>query len=228
MGAAGTILPIVLVVRVEADEGIGALIVAHVLHRLDATEFAEESLHVFLSKVVGEVLGVDVVVDLPEVTLVAWLVADDLDVVSITLSFEGCGGSSGILEADEAIPTGLMVRVEGDLEGLNLTIAREVLLKGLRRDLLRDLAHEDVVIDDLLRVGAEKIVVEGKSAGGLAIGELEVSHLLAGEGKLVLLGDRHDGRVEGTVQVTTDLRHALKHNTGLRLKDGCEPSAGGF
>lgn len=121
-----------------------------------------------------------------------------------------------------------MVRVERDLQGLDITVALEVLLKGHRGNLLGDAANENVVVDDLLGVGAEQVVVEWEGTRGLAIGELKVAHLLACESELVLLGDRHDRRVEGAVQITADLGHALKHNAGLRLEDRGEAGGGGL
>ena len=92
LGAAGAILTIVLIFGVEADEGVRALIIAHVLHGLNTAKLGEEGLHIFLREVVGEVLGIDVVVDLAEVTLVTGLVADDLDAVGIAFSFKSAGG----------------------------------------------------------------------------------------------------------------------------------------
>ena len=80
-------------------------------------------------------------------------------------------------------------------------------LKLLRGQFLGDLTHEDVVVNDLLRVATEEIVVEGEGTGRLTWSELEVAHLLAGKSKLVLLRDCHDSRVEWAVQVTSDLWH---------------------
>ena len=103
LGATWAILAISLVLAVEADESVGALVVLHVLHGLNTAELAEQITHVVLCEVLREVLGIDVVVDLPEVTLVAWLVADNLDAVGVAFSLEslGCGGR--VLEANEAI-----------------------------------------------------------------------------------------------------------------------------
>merc|ERR1711893_287680 len=42
------------------------------------------------------------------------------------------------------------------------------------------------------------------------------------------LRDGHDGRVEWAVEITTDLRHALKHDASLLLENRCESSAGGI
>ena len=69
-----------------------------------------------LSVVHGEVLRIDVVVDLAEIALVAWLVANDLILVGGALCFQGFGGRRWFLEAYEAVAARLMVRVERDLE----------------------------------------------------------------------------------------------------------------
>jgi hypothetical protein len=60
-------------------------------------------MNITLRVVIGEVLGVDVVVDLAEVTLVTGLVANDLVGVSAALFGQGFGGRRWVLEANEAI-----------------------------------------------------------------------------------------------------------------------------
>jgi len=70
---------------------------------------------VLLCEVHWEVLGIDVVVDFAEISLVTRLVADDLVFVSFTFGFKSTLGAGWVLEANEAIATGLMVGAEGDL-----------------------------------------------------------------------------------------------------------------
>ena len=103
-----------------------------------------------------------------------------------------------------------------------------MLLESVGGELLGDASHEDVVVDDFLGVGAEEIVVEGEGAGGLAWGELEVAHLFAGNLELVLFWDLHDSRVEGSVQIASDLRNTGEHDSSLVLEDGGELGAGGL
>jgi len=80
-------------------------------------------MHVLLGEVEREVLGIDVVVDLAEVAFVAGLIPDNLGGVGRALGIESAGGAGGVLEADEAVATGLVVGVERDLEGLDVTVA---------------------------------------------------------------------------------------------------------
>jgi len=228
LSAAGSVLAVLLVLGVEANEGVGSLLVVGVVHAFDATELSEKSAYVSFSVVVGEVLGVDVVVDLAEIAFVAGLVSDHLVTVGGALSFKSLSGTRGLLEANEAVATGLVVRVERDLQRFDVSVAREVLFKSLRSDLLGDLAHEDVVVDNFLGVGSKEIVVEGESARWLAWGKLEVAHLFAGLREFVLLGDGHNGRVEGAVKIASDLGHTRKHNAGLVLEDRSETGAGGL
>ena len=218
LGASWSILAVHAVVRVEADEGIWAFFISHVLHALNAAELAEQVVNLLLGVVHGEVLRVDVVVDLAEVAFVAWLVANDLVLVGVALCFQGFGGRRRVLEAYEAVAARLMVRVERDLEGLDVTVASEVLLEPRRRHFLRDAAHKDVVIDDLLGVGTEQVVVEGQGATGLASCKLKVAHLFAGELEFVLLGDLHDSRIKWAVQVTSDLGNTREHDASLCLQ----------
>ena len=103
-----------------------------------------------------------------------------------------------------------------------------MLFELLGSELLWDASHKDVVVDDLLGVGSEQVVIEGKSARWLAWGELEVAHLLAGVDKFILFGDLHDGGVEGSVKIASDLWNTCEYNSGLGLKDGSELGARGF
>lgn len=189
----GSILAISTVLRVVADEGEGALRVLHELHALNAAVLLKKTTHISLCEVVREVLGVNVVEDLAEVALVTRLVPDDLARVCTAVRFQGLHGTARFLETDKAVATRLMIRVKRNLERLDVTVLREVLLQVLRGHLLGYLAHEDVVVDDLLRVRAQQVVVEGEGAGGLALGELKVAKLLAGLVEFVLLWDGHDG-----------------------------------
>ena len=103
-----------------------------------------------------------------------------------------------------------------------------MLLECFRAHVLRDLSDEDVVVNNLLGVGAEKVIVKGKRTGRLAWGELEVAHLFAGNLELVLFWDLHDSRVEGAVQIASDLRNTGEHDSSLILEDGGELGAGGL
>ena len=228
LSASWSIFAVHAVVRVEADEGIWAFFVSHVLHALNATELTEQIMDLLLSVVHGEVLRIDVVVDLAEVAFVAWLVANDLILVSVALCFQGFGGRRWVLEAHETVAARLMVRVERDLEGLDVTVAGEVFLELGWRQFLRDAAHKDVVIDNLLRVGAEQVVVEGQGATGLAWCKLKVAHLFASELEFVFLRDLHDGRVKWAVQVTSDLWNTGEHDASLLLQHRGQLGAGGL
>ena len=84
-GALWSVLAVHLVLRVVADEGVGALVVALVVQALNAAELCKQVAHLLFSVLKGEVLGINVVVDLSEVTFVAWLVTNDLVLVGIAL-----------------------------------------------------------------------------------------------------------------------------------------------
>jgi len=103
-----------------------------------------------------------------------------------------------------------------------------VLLELLGGHFLGDAAHENVVVNDFLGVGAEQVVVEGEGAGGLVLGQLEVAHLLASKDEFVLLWDRHDSGVEGAVKIASDLGHTGEDNASFLLEDGCKLGAGGL
>ena len=105
LSASWSIFAVHAVVRVEADEGIWAFFIAHVLHALNATELAEQIMDLLLSVVHGEVLRIDVVVDLAEVALVTRLIPDDLVRIGVTLSLEGLLSAVGVLEAHKTITT---------------------------------------------------------------------------------------------------------------------------
>ena len=100
-----------------------------------------------------------------------------------------------------------------------------MLLELLWSGVLVDAAHEDVLVDDPLRVGAEKIVVEGESTGSLTIHHLKVPHLFTCLGELVVLWNCHDSRVEGSIEVSANLGMAGKYDTCLLLEDVSESGA---
>jgi hypothetical protein len=115
-----------------------------------------------------------------------------------------------------------VVRGHGDLQGLDITEARAVIVKPLRvvDVVLGDLADEDVVIRETLRVGTLERVVEWQASCpvlaclvcGLVDGFVvhEVAEVLASalEGFFVL--DADDGGAEGTIEFASDLRLELE------------------
>ena len=111
LSAARSIFAVLLVLRVEANEGVGSLIVDHKLHTLDAAKLAKESHDVCLSVVVREVFDVDVVVTFSELALVTGMILDDLVSVCVTPGFQSSLGACGVLEADESVTTRLVVTV---------------------------------------------------------------------------------------------------------------------
>jgi len=131
-------------------------------HLLNATERFEDSSHFGLCEVKREVLSVDVVVNFAEITLITRLIADNLDVVGFALCIKCVACGLRILEADEAVSTGLVVGAEGDFQRLDVSIALKVFFKLLRSHFFRNSAHKDVMIDNLLWVRSKQVVVEGK------------------------------------------------------------------
>ena len=193
LGASWSVLTVRLVLSVEADEGIWTSVVLAEVERLNSSVLLEKGAHFSLTPLSWEVLGVDVVEDLSEVTLVSWLVLDGLALISLSKSWEGLGSAGGILEADETISTGGVVRVERNLEGLDISVLAEEGLELRWLHVLWNLAHKDVVVNNLLWVGSQKIIIVWESTTLLAWDELEVTELLAGELELVLLWDSDDG-----------------------------------
>ena len=93
LSAARSILAVLLVLRVEANEGVGSFLVDHKLHTLDTAKLAKESHDVCLSVVVREVFGVDVVVNFSEFTFVTGVILDDLVSGCVTLGFQSSLGA---------------------------------------------------------------------------------------------------------------------------------------
>ena len=123
LSAARSIFAVLLVLRVEANEGVGSFLVDHKFHTLDTAKLAKESLDVCLSVVVREVFGVDIVVNFSKFTLVTGVILDNLESVCVTLGFQSSLGACGVLEADKAVTTRLVITVQGNLQGLDVTVA---------------------------------------------------------------------------------------------------------
>lgn len=121
--AARSILAVLLVLRVVANEGVGSLIVDHKFHTLDTAKLAKESPDVCLSEVVWEVFCVDVVVNFSEFTLVTGVIRDDLVSDCVTLGFQSSLGACGVLEADKAVTTRLVITIKGNFQRLDVTEA---------------------------------------------------------------------------------------------------------
>lgn len=119
---------------------------------LNASVFGEQSSDLWLIPLEWEVLGVDVVENLSEVTLVAWLVLDGLDGVSVALGGKSLACGVWLLEADESVLARTMIGVEGDLQGLDWSELGEELFKLLWRHSVWDFAHKNVVVNDFLWV----------------------------------------------------------------------------
>ena len=105
LSASWSVLAVLLVLRVEADESVRSLIIFHEFHALNASELIEKGANISLSVVIGEVLRIDVVVDLAEVALVTRLIPDDLVRLGVTLSLKGLLSAVGVLEAHKTITT---------------------------------------------------------------------------------------------------------------------------
>jgi hypothetical protein len=182
-------------------------------------EFLEHLSDIIIGVRVGNVLNIDVVHELAKVALVVLrLKLDDVHLTEI-LGSEGISGGLGVLEADEAVATGRVVTVEGDLQGLDGTNLAEDLVELLMGHILGDGADEHVLGEELLLVGTEELSVERQSTALLAI-DLEVSHLLAGGLELIGILDVDHGRVEGLGNIILDLRSlgVSKDNASLFLE----------
>lgn len=111
-----------------------------------------------------------------------------------------------------------MVRVEGDLQTLNVSVCREFLLKVLVFHFLWELSHENVVGDELILVSTKQVFVELKSSALLAI-DLEELHLFTGVLELLSIGDAENSAEERSGVISLDLWLRFKNDTSLTLKD---------
>jgi len=184
----------------------------------DFSEWGEHILDLLVSPLKWDVLNIDVVDELSDLSSVLWLELDGLDGVSIAGGLEGLAGRSLILEADESVSSGGVVLVERDLQTLDVSVLGEMLLKVLVFHFLWELSHEDVVGDELVLVSTEQVFVELESSALLAI-DLEVLHLLTGVLELLSIGDAENSAEEWSGVVSLDLWLGLKDHTSLVLED---------
>jgi hypothetical protein len=85
-----SILTVAWIIRVVANEGVGALVIYFEDQTLDATILFEYFSDVVFREIEREILRVDVVVDSAEITLVSWLVLDGL----VRIGFRICSKGS--------------------------------------------------------------------------------------------------------------------------------------
>jgi hypothetical protein len=217
-GSLGARLAIVGVLWHVSNQSVSALVVSLIFEETNVAMLGEQLTGLLLIERVGQVLDVDVVEHTSELTSVSWLVLDSESAIVASGVSEAVGGGLWLLEAHESVATGRVVWVEGDLEGLDFTVLGELLLEPLRvvNVILGDLGHKHVVLDKACLVAAEQLVVVGEGAAHLAV-DLEVSKLLAGLLESLLVWDNHDGGVEGTINVASELRLAIENNASSLL-----------
>jgi hypothetical protein len=200
-----------------ADESVLSDLVLEEDERLNVSVSGEHSLDLGITLLEWDVLDVHIVVELSERSSVLWLEFDGNHGLVVLGEVDGLLGGVLILEADEAIASGGVIRVKGNLKTLDLTEGLELLLEVVMLEVLWDALDEDVVGQELLLVGSEELLVELKSSALLAL-DLEISHGLAGlvEGDWVL--DADDSRVEWGGDVLLDLWLGVKEDVGFLLE----------
>lgn len=110
-----------------------------------------------------------------------------------------------------------MIRVERNLERLDLTDSLEFLLEVDVFKILWNLSNENIVGHELLFVASEKLLIELKSSAWL-VSNLEVFH---GLNSLVESGDIlnvNDSGVERSDEIFSDLWLGVKDNSSLLLE----------
>jgi len=109
-----------------ADKGVSAEIVGTNHQACDGTIMSEQGLQGLLSIAIREVLHVDVVIYLPYVSSVLRSIFG-WDVAFAVLVFEdSLDGALGGLEAHESVPIGGVIGLQGDLQGLDITVLLEM------------------------------------------------------------------------------------------------------
>jgi len=107
-----------------------------------------------------------------------------------------------------------VVSIKRDLQTLNVTILGEVFLELLGVHVRGDLLNEEIVINESLGVGTEKLIVEGEGSALSSI-NFEISEHLASFFELLRVSNLNDGSVERFVDISLDLGNTLKINTGF-------------
>jgi hypothetical protein len=114
-----------------------------------------------------------------------------------------------------------VIWVDGDLEGFDWSILREVLSEESVCDWIRSWGLvENVVVSKLVFVASEKLLIERKSSAleflaWLITVNLEVSHLVTGLLVLNWILNDDDSRVEWSEEVSSDLWSLLDDTAAL-------------
>ena len=144
-GATGAVLAVSNIGGLEADEGVGSIIMGGEVDGGNTAKFSKNSAHILFGPASGHVFDVNVVVCLAEFLLIAGSELDTDGFISGGGLSEGLISSFSITEADKSISARRVILVKGDLARNNLTELGEFLFKGLTNDVLGDLADEDIV-----------------------------------------------------------------------------------
>jgi hypothetical protein len=202
---------------IKADESVLTNVVLEKDKRFDVAVSGEHSLDLSVSLFRWNVLDVNIVVHLSERSSVLWLESHSDDFWIVFGELDSLVGSGLILEADETVASGAMVRIERHLKTLDLSESLEFLLEVRMLEVLWHGLDEDIVGKELLLVGSEELLVKLEGSALLSF-DLEVLHGLASlvEGDWVL--DAHNGGVEWVGDVLLDLGLLVKKDVGLFLK----------
>ena len=203
-----------IVVANESDLTDGVL---HQMEGLDFSELLEHLLDLVFRVFHRDVLDVHVVDELSECSSILWLEFHGNSIIVFGGGLDGLGGGDLIVEADESVSSGRVVRVEGHLQRLDLAHGFELLLEVLVLEVLWDGSDEDVGSSELLFVDTEKLLVELKGSARLA-SNLEELHGLNSLGELLWVLDADDSRVERSGDVFPNLRFFVKDDSGLFLE----------
>lgn len=202
LGTKRSVLFVLVVGVIIADEGkLSDLVLLHD-ERFDMSEWFEKFNNIFLLLVKGDVFHIDVVDQTSKVAAVFWLELLREDTI-LELLLKGALCCSLILEANETIASGAEVWVQRDLETLDLTKWLKKLMQVL---VLHFLWHfdEDVVVRQLVLVATKELLVEWECTT-LFVSNIEVFHLLTGIVELFSVFDTDHSGAEWSGEVSLDL-----------------------
>jgi hypothetical protein len=217
LGALWSVLLVDSLGVIIADESVLSYLILEEDERFNVSVFGEHFLDLSITLIERDVLDVHIVVELSERSSVLWLELDGNHGLVVLGELHSLLGGGLILEADEAIASGGVIRVKGNLKTFDLTETLILLLEVGMLEVLWHALDENVVGQELLLVGSEELLVELEGSALLAL-DLEISHGLAGsvEGDWVL--DADDGRVEWGGDVLLDLWLGFKEDVGSLLE----------
>lgn len=162
----------------------------------------------------GNVLDINVVYELSDVSSFSWLELDWNRVRMQGRFVNSFGSRVFVIETHKSITSARMVVVERNLQTLDLAIFFEFLLKILMPEFFGYISNEHILLHQFLLISTQELSIKLQSSTRLAV-DLEISHLFTRLMELEVVLDVYDCGIKLPRDILSNLRSVLQNHFRL-------------